>query len=244
MLEPKRDSSDKNEGEITGGKRLIKKLYKQYHYFADIIVADALYCKSTWIKEILSIGMDAVVRVKNKRLNIVKDALGIFKCRQADDFWTMKEKCGNYRHIKAWDEDNLEMADLETKVRFIKFVEKIYYNNGGKVEVKESWIITTDKTAPVKILWKIMYKRWDIENNVFHQLKTGWHLDHCFLHSPLGVETVLMFIIIAFNLMQLYFFRCIRGFRDTRMLQIDFVEDIRDEMLSVSNWINPIFKVT
>ncbi|WP_434641997.1 hypothetical protein PQ692_11005 [Thermoanaerobacterium thermosaccharolyticum] len=47
MLEPKQDGSDKDEGEITGGKRLIKKLYKQYHHFADIIPADALYCKST-----------------------------------------------------------------------------------------------------------------------------------------------------------------------------------------------------
>jgi hypothetical protein len=31
-----------------------------------------------------------------------------------------------------------------------------------------------------------MHKRWDIENNVFHQLKTEWHLDHCFLHSHRG----------------------------------------------------------
>lgn len=80
MLEPKRDASDKDEGEITVGKRLIRKLHKKFHHFADIIVADALYCKSTWIKEVLSIGMDAVVRVKDERLNIVKDALGLFKC--------------------------------------------------------------------------------------------------------------------------------------------------------------------
>ncbi len=43
MLELKEDGSNKDEDEITGGKRLIKKLYKQYHHFADIIVADALY---------------------------------------------------------------------------------------------------------------------------------------------------------------------------------------------------------
>lgn len=29
-----------------------------------------------------------------------------------------------------------------------------------------------------------------IENNAFHQLKTEWHLDHDFLHSPTGVEKV------------------------------------------------------
>jgi hypothetical protein len=88
-------------------------------------------------------------------------------------------------------------------------------------------------------------KRWDIENNAFHQLKSEWHLGHCFLHSPTGVETVLMFIIIAFNLMQLYFFRCIRGFRKKRMLQIDIIEDIKDERFTIdNNWSNPIFKKT
>lgn len=72
MLEPKKDSSDKDEGEITGAKRLIKNLYKKYHHFTDIIVADALFCKSTWIKEVLSIGMNAVVRVKDERASYCK----------------------------------------------------------------------------------------------------------------------------------------------------------------------------
>ena len=90
MLEPKKDSSDKNEGETTGGIRLIKKLYKEYHHFADIVVADALYCKSTWIKEVLSIGMNAVVRVKDERLHIVKDALALFKSREFNKEWIIK----------------------------------------------------------------------------------------------------------------------------------------------------------
>ncbi len=126
MLEPKKDSSNKDEGEITGGKRLIKKLYKEYHHFADIIAADALYCKSTWVKEVLSIGMDAVVRVKDRRLNIVKDALVLFKCREADKYWTVRKNINAYRNIKAWDEDNFEMTDASIKVRFIRFVEEIH----------------------------------------------------------------------------------------------------------------------
>lgn len=101
MLEPKKDSSDKDEGEITGGKRLIKKLYQQYHHFADIIVADALYCKSTWIKQVLSIGMDAVVRVKDERLHIVKDALALFKCRKADKEWIIKQGSKKYTKVRA-----------------------------------------------------------------------------------------------------------------------------------------------
>ncbi|WP_244262752.1 hypothetical protein [Thermoanaerobacter siderophilus] len=43
-----------------------------------------MYCKTSWIKEVLAIGMDAVVRVKDERLHIVKDALGLFKKREAN----------------------------------------------------------------------------------------------------------------------------------------------------------------
>lgn len=78
-----------------------------------------------------------------------------------------------------------------------------------------------------------------------HRLKTEWNLDHCFLYSPMGVETVLMFIIITFNLMQLYFFRCIRDFRKKRMLQIDIIEDIRYERFIIEDsWDNPLFMKT
>ncbi|WP_242866503.1 transposase, partial [Clostridium ljungdahlii] len=188
----------------------------------------------------LSIGMDVVVRVKDHRLNIVKDALALFKCREADKCWTVKKNINAYRNIKAWDDDNFQMSNSDIEVRFIKFIEEIH--TGDKIEIKEGWIITTDKFTSVETLWKIMHKRWDIENNVFHQLKTEWHLDHCFLHSPTGVETVLMFIIIAFNLMQLYFFRCLRGFREKNMLQIDVIEDIKDERFTIEDdWYNPLF---
>ena len=51
-----------------------------------------------------------------------------------------------------------------------------------------------------------------------------------------------MFMILAFNLMQLYFFRCIRGFRKKKMLQIDIIEDIKDERFTIEDdWDNPLF---
>jgi hypothetical protein len=242
MLEPKKDLSNKDEGEITGGKRLIRKLYKKFHHFADVIVADALYCKASWIMEVLAIGMDAVIRVKDERLHIVKEALGLFQRREADKQWIVRE--GNTKKIivSAWDDDGFEMSGMDIKVRFIRFLENIH--EGDKKELKEVWIVTTNKNICVETLWKIIHKRWDIENNVFHQLKTECHFDHCYLHSPRGVEAIVGFMMIAFNLTQLYFFRNIRGFRGKRHLQINIIEDLKDEMLIIMNWINPIFNTT
>ena len=61
-------------------------------------------------------------------------------------------------------------------------------------------------------------------------------------YSYFCVFTYLQFDAVAFNLIQLYFFRCIRGFRKKGMLQIDIIEDIRDEILTIKdNWNNSLF---
>ena len=70
MLRPKNDGSDKDEGEMTGVKRLLKNLNRTHYHFTDVIVADALYMNAPFINAVKEIGMDAVVRAKDKRLNI------------------------------------------------------------------------------------------------------------------------------------------------------------------------------
>jgi hypothetical protein len=147
---------------------------------------------------------------------------------------------GTIDDIKVAAIDGVEMTGMDMKVRFIRFVEEIY-DVEDKKESKEVWIVTTNKSICAETLWKIIHKRWDIENNVFHQLKTECHFDHCYLHSPTGIEATVGFMIIAFNLTQLYFFRNIRGFRKKDFLQIDIIEDLKDEMLLIKDWGNPIF---
>ena len=54
MLKPK-DGSGKDEGELTGGKRLIERLRKRHGHFADVIVADALYLNAPFIKTLKAV---------------------------------------------------------------------------------------------------------------------------------------------------------------------------------------------
>ena len=57
MLKPK-DGSGKDEGELTGGKRLIERLRKRHGHFADVIVADALYLNAPFIKTLKENGLE------------------------------------------------------------------------------------------------------------------------------------------------------------------------------------------
>lgn len=157
-LHPKQDGSNKDEGELTGSKRLIQRLYKEFHHYADVIVADALFANAPFIEAVSSVHMDAVIRIKNNRLHIVKDALGLFKGRVADGGWEVKDlppkanrqrQRGRHLSVQMWDEEGFEMTGLNRPMRFIRFVETItetvFY--GGKPKpvtvVKEVWVITT-----------------------------------------------------------------------------------------------------
>ena len=55
----------------------------------------------------------------------------------------------------------------------------------------------------LKILFKIIRVRWDIENSIFNNLKRDCGLEHCFVHGGNAVEAVLSLIFMASNIMQL-----------------------------------------
>jgi len=166
MLGPKNDGSDKDDGEMTGVKRLLTNLHKKHYHFADVIVADALYMNAPFINLVKGIGMDAVVRAKDMRLNIVKDALGLFKKRKADyEFKDTKKR------VLVWDEDNFHMDGCKHNIRFLKFVE-YWTTPKGEEKSREAMCITTlSKDISAHTIWLIMRKRWDIENNGFRMLK-------------------------------------------------------------------------
>jgi len=57
-------------------------------------------------------------------------------------------------------------------------------------------------------------------------------MNHCFIHHKNGLEAALMFMIISFNLMQLFFFRRMNNFRSRKLLQVEVIERIAKEMMS------------
>lgn len=170
-LEPLRaasgDSSDEDEGEITAAKRLITSLYEQFHHFTDILVCDALYAKASFINLVRSYNIHLIIRTKDMRLHIMKDALGLLQKRKADYTWSVRQKNKRIR-IEAWEEWEMDMTNVKEKVRFVRFVEHIQTLKQGQVireESKEDMLVTTcDQEVGLESLWIMIHKRWDIEN--------------------------------------------------------------------------------
>ena len=203
MLRP-RDGAEKDEGELTGGKRLIQRLHRRHGHFADVIVADALYLNAPFINTVVGCGMDTVIRLKDEKRCIFQDAEGLFQkdLGRKDGFRKGKTS------VEVWDLSDFEMKDCRRKLRVVKFQE----TTQGQKESHFVWLVTTLTSTPPALLWEMMHKRWDIEENAFHQLKTYYHADHCYCHS--AVEVIFLLMLIAFNMRELYLYRRLKNFRN------------------------------
>ena len=219
MLHP-RDGKEKDEGELTGGKRLIKRLYETHHHFADVIVADALYVNAPFINTVHACRMEVVIRAKDEKRLVIQDAAGLFKTEGRKKEFT-KDKV----HVQVWDVTGFQMEGVEKPLRVLKFVEQ----HSGEKEERIVWIVTSLMDTDYKTIWTMMHKRWDIEENGFHQLKTYYHAKHCFEHA--AVETIFMLNIIAFNLREMYLFRRMQTFRKTKMTRREVSIKFKDDLL-------------
>ena len=191
------------EGTI-GGKRLIERLKKRHGHFADVIVADALYLNAPFINTLKENGLEWVIRLKDERRMIFQNAERLFKQDEGKkaSFWKGKKK------IEVWDLSGFKMEGCPYKLRVVRYHEQ--WEENGKETERFMWLVTTLEAADYRVLWEMMHRRWDIEENGFHQLKTYYHAKHCYCRD--AVETIFNLISIGFNVRELYLYRRSRNF--------------------------------
>ena len=211
------------EGTI-GGKRLIERLKKRHGHFADVIVADALYLNAPFINILKENGLEGVIRLKDERRMIFQDAERLFKQDEGKkaSFWKGKKK------IEVWDLSGFEMEGCPYKLRVVRYYEQ--WKENGKETERFMWLVTTLEAADYRVLWEMMHRRWDIEENGFHQLKTYYHAKHCYCRD--AVETIFNLIIIGFNVRELYLYRRSRNFAGSGISRKSINRIFCDELLT------------
>lgn len=129
---------------------------------------------------------------------------------------------------QRWDLSGFEIENCPYRLRVVKYHE-MWLENGKEAE-RWMWQVTTlEQTAP-EILWEMMNRRWDIEENGFHQLKTYYYAKHCYCHA--AVEVIFNLMIIGFNMRELYLYRRIQKFARSRITRKSVSRIFRDDLLT------------
>lgn len=149
----------KAEGEVTVLKRMIPKIEKRIGRTFDVIVLDALFANAPVLNSIKENGLDAVIRFKEERREIYKDAMGMFEKRGPDlEFeiiekrQKVKTKYSKESHKKDKQKTKVKEEEREISEREIgKTEEKTRKRvNEGK---KQKEIIETEKVLKRVQVW-------------------------------------------------------------------------------------------
>ncbi len=216
----------RGEGEITAAMRLLKELYRRHNRYTDIITLDSLYAKAPVINEITSQNMIAVIRVKQQDYHIIRDAEGLFSGRKPDfsaalslnsSWYTDDDTSGRkyYYRVRIWDSEGFESwSGVKAPLRVLR-IEETRVSHTGKVlsEPVVTHLVTTadQSTVPTETLWRILHRRWDVENKGFHDLKKFWGFGHNYHHDPVAFMVMLYLAVIAMNLTFLFYHRRLPG---------------------------------
>ncbi len=209
------------EGELTAARRLLKILYRENYRYADIITMDSLYAKAPVINEIVEQNKVAVIRVKQENYNIIKDAAGLFAGREPDlqkelslkSVWYPEDLSGKkYTYqVEIWDAEGFESwSGVNVPLRILKIKEERLYRTGNKsCEPVVTYLVTTagKATLPPESAWRILHRRWDIENKTFFGLKKRWDFGRNYHHDAEAFMVMLWLTVIAANLFYLFYYR-------------------------------------
>ena len=74
--------------------------------------------------------------------------------------------------------------------------------------------------------------RWHIENTAFYQFANYWRFSHVFRHSAKALNALFYIFFLAFNLLQIFVYRHVRGYgRDRGKDPTRTLWSLVDEML-------------
>jgi hypothetical protein len=203
-LEPVRPGED----EAKAALRLLGRMRRLYGpRFFDVITVDAWYATGPFITAVRRLGWAVVSVLKQERYEIYQEASALSRAQEPQS-WDWQG-----RQIKVWEVKDLPFTQKGAGLLRVVIAQEHWTQrqSGGspKASVPKQchwrWLADSQLDGyPAKVIWEIGHQRWGIENHAFNELTQHYHLTHCPHHHPLGIMVWLLFLILAFNLFELF----------------------------------------
>lgn len=181
--------------------------------WCDVLTADGLYKAANFFRLCKEGGFDGLVKTEEVRLDVIKDALGLFKLK---DDASIERVCGfDYNRLCDYQVEavaNIRMQGLRHRVKVVHIKE--YYPKPDKHE--EFFVITTKQGLSGLQARELAHRRWRIENNVFKALNQLITSKKVHTHSEKVLESLLLLWYLGLNLVNAFLFECLpAAFRQT-----------------------------
>ena len=174
------DGKEKQDCEITAGKRLLGRIRTSHPKLPLVVVADSLYSKQPTIEEMVRLHMNYLLTAKpedHKKLTEWVDEMRALK-----ETKRLVVKDGAHTHRYEWIDD-VPLNDNKGTL-MVNYIE-YWMEKDGAITYHNGWVtdlVVYEKN--VRELVKVARCRWKIENETFNTLKNqGYHIEHNFGHG-------------------------------------------------------------
>jgi len=188
------------EGELTAVKRLFERILKNYPRAFEVVIADALYGNTPFMKMVLASGKDFLTVLKANAGDVFKQSILLLDQEKK----IVTEANGVRREISETDE---VAFGVSSPVRVIQSIE---YQVGRPDSEHSTWIWATSLhpvKAGVKTVVELGHARWKIENLGFNESANRWYSDHVYKHSGSAILNFWLICMMAYNVFMCFYLR-------------------------------------
>lgn len=210
------------EAEVSCALALLKDLVQQLgRRFMDVLVGDALYLQSPFVKEVERLGLDWAFTLKENQPELLREA----------ERFTQAAPTGIHaepgREIQYW---HLPQIDWPVADRLVRVVKTVRIENQRRVRVSEedghrtknqtaapqqstNFYATNFELGSISPLFVHQFSRsrWRIDTEVFQTITTDCHLKHPAVHQTTALVVLTMIRFLAYTLSLVFYQRQVRS---------------------------------
>jgi Transposase DDE domain len=235
----------KGEDEVSCSLELLRELDEQLgRQFLDVLVADALYLQTPFVKAMEGLELDWVINLKENQPELLAESERVISTLAA-------EKMDVPPELQLWHAPEIYWPAADRSVRVVKTVRQQSVKRvrverdeeGKKSAVKETVVQPATNfyasnlefgSIPPVFIHQLGRSRWIIDTTVFQTMTTDAHLKRPSVHqgSAKALVVLTMIRVLAYTLTVVFFHRQVRShFRKCSLGFCDLAEKLRDWFL-------------
>lgn len=206
------------EGEVACALALLQDLTKRLgRRFLDVLVGDALYLQSPFVREVERLGLDWAFTLKQNQPELLREA----ECLTQTSPTGVQKEPG--RELQYWHLPEVDWPVADRLVRVVKTLRidhqhrvKVSGKNAHRSKVREAvtqqstnFYATNFELGSISPLFihQLGRSRWRIDTEVFQTITTVCHLKHPAVHQTTALVVLTMIRFLAYTLSMVFYHR-------------------------------------
>lgn len=192
--------------------------------FIDLLVADALYLQTPFVRSVEALGLDWVINLKDNQPEFLAEAERLTAGPAPE------QKCDTRQELQLWHAPEVYWPVADRSVAVVKTVRKQQKHRirigradaGRKKAQKETFVEQGTNfhasnlelgARPVVFVHQLGRSRWTIDTKVFQTITTDGHLKRPSIHQGCSQAFIVLTMIrvLAFTLTLVFFHRQVRS---------------------------------